>query len=101
MDQNYNGFLGFPVANTVQPSCGCQGGNGMLPENNGNGGNMQRTLANYLGRRITCEFCSGCGTTRKTGTLSSVGQDYLLLTNNGGGCMLCDTDNLKFVTICG
>jgi len=101
MDQNFNGFVGFPMQNSVQTTCGCGGGTSITPENITSGGSMQRALTNYLGRRVTCDFCGQGNNTRKTGILSGVGTDYLLLTNNGGGCMLCDTQNLKFVTIGG
>ena len=99
MDNNFNGFIGLPIQNGIQTTCGCQGGNMAIPDNNFNGTNLQRTLSNYLGRRVTCEFCSVCGNTRKTGILNGVGNDYLILTNNNGGCMLCDTENLKFISI--
>ena len=101
MDNNVNGFIGFPIQNANTQGCGCQGGNTYIPDNNVGNGNMQRTLANYLGRRVTCEFSNQCGTTRKSGILSGIGNDYILLTNNSGGCMLCHTQDLNFVTIGG
>ena len=101
--------------NNDNPSCGCMGNNGLATgnlstnhhfgpnDNNDNTTrqNLQRNLTNFLGRRVTCEFCNCGNTTRKTGVLSCVGNDFITLTGNNGNCLLCDTAGLNFVTVCG
>ena len=114
LDSNYVA----PFGNNNASNCNCngQGDNGCSGVNNASfqtntlgasstddnltRDTLNRNLANYIGRRVSCEF-NICNTNiKKTGVLSCVGRDFITLTGNNGSCLLCDTNSLNFVTIC-
>ena len=125
MDNNVNQFMGIPFQNQIglnasnsSIGCNCNGVNANINNCNcQNGQNistpvlasndfnttrqeMQRNLMNYIGKQVTCEFCTCGNTVRKSGVLSCVGNDFITLTGNNGTCLLCNTEGLTFVNVC-
>ena len=63
--------------------------------------NFNCFLQNYIGKKCSCEFIVGDNLVKRTGTLSEVGNNFLILAslNNGTNILFCDTANLIFVKI--
>ena len=63
--------------------------------------NKERVIRRYIGRRCSCEFYIDDELIKKTGILTDVGVDYIMLTsiNNPDEILISDLDNLKFIKI--
>lgn len=61
--------------------------------------NRNNLLNQSIGRRCTCEFLLESELVKKTGVLSNVGTDYIILTsiNNPEGKLICPICDLKFI----
>ena len=58
-------------------------------------------LSNFIGHTCTCEFDIGNELVSRTGVLSDVGTDYLVLASNHNrsSMLLCDTCSLRLVRV--
>ncbi len=63
--------------------------------------NKERVIRRYIGRRCSCEFYIDDELIKKTGILTDVGVDYIMLTsiNNPDEILISDLGNLKFIKI--
>lgn len=62
---------------------------------------LERTLRRYVGRRCTCDFNINEEMVKKTGILTDVGIDYVILesVNNPNEVLIGDLNDLKFIKI--
>ena len=88
------------IINSVNDNLNCNN-NDILSEQNlvNTSTNLNYFLQNYIGRKCSCEFIVGDNLVKRTGTLSEVGNNFLVLTslNNGTNILFCDTSYLIFV----